>query len=106
MAIGESQAALNIVDPMVVYGQIFIGVALILGAFIRFALLMAALQMLLFYLPVLWPAYNPVLDDHIFYILAFGFLGAVGAGRVFGLDAIIEKWRPVKEAPQLAYALG
>ena len=104
--IGESQAALNIIDPLVVWGQILIGFALFFGFFTRFALLMAAIQMLLFYLPTLWPEHNPFLDEHIFYIGSFALLGALGAGRIFGLDALIEKSEPLKRVPQLEYALG
>ena len=103
---GESQAALSVIDPLVVYGQIFIGFSLILGIFTRLGLLMGASQMLLFYLAALWPAHNPFLDEHIVYILLMALLGALGAGRILGLDALIERWAPVKKVPTLEYALG
>ncbi|MFQ6019932.1 MAG: DoxX family protein [Dehalococcoidia bacterium] len=103
---GESQVALDVVDPLVVYGQILIGFSLILGIFTRFGLLMGATQMFLFYLAELWPANNPFLDEHIVYILLMALLGALGAGRILGLDALIEKWEPMKRVPQLEYALG
>jgi thiosulfate dehydrogenase [quinone] large subunit len=103
---GQSQVALDMVDPLVVYGQIFIGFSLILGVFTRFGLLMGAIQMFLFYIVQLWPPFNPFLDEHIVYILIMALLGALGAGRILGLDAFIEKWQPVKRVPKLAYALG
>ena len=103
---GTSSAAVTVIDPLVVWGQILIGFALFFGIFTRFALLMAATQMFLFYLPQLWPEHNPFLSEHIFYIGIFAVLGALGAGRVLGLDALIEKWQPVKRLPQLEYALG
>jgi len=103
---GESQTALNIVDPLVVWGQILIGFSLILGIFTRFGLLMAGTQMFLFYLAALWPANNPFMDDHIIYMGVFALLGALGAGRILGLDALIEKIKPVRKVPQLQYALG
>ena len=103
---GESQTALNIVDPLVVWGQILIGLSLILGIFTRFGLLMAATQVFLFYLAQLWPANNPFMDDHIIYMGVFALLGALGAGRILGLDALIEKIEPVRKVPQLQYALG
>jgi thiosulfate dehydrogenase [quinone] large subunit len=103
---GESQTALNIVDPLVIWGQILIGFSLILGIFTRFGLFMAATQMFLFYIAQLWPANNPFMDEHIVYIGVFGLLGALGAGRVLGLDALIEKIQPVQKVPQLQYALG
>ena len=103
---GQSPAALDIVDPLVVYGQILIGFSLILGVFTRFGLLMGAIQMFLFYIVQLWPEFNPFLDEHIVYIFLMALLGALGAGRILGLDAIIEKWGPVQKVPPLEYALG
>jgi thiosulfate dehydrogenase [quinone] large subunit len=103
---GESQTALNVVDPLVVWGQILIGFSLLLGIFTRFGLLMAGTQMFLFYLATLWPANNPFLDEHIVYLWVFGLLGALGAGRILGLDALIENIKPVKKVPQLQYAMG
>ncbi len=103
---GTSTAAVNVIDPLVVWGQILIGFALFFGVFVRFALLMAATQMFLFYLPQLWPEHNPFLSEHIFYIGAFAVLGALGAGRVLGGDALIEKLEPVKRVPVLNWLLG
>lgn len=103
---GESQTALDIVEPLVVWGQILIGFALFFGFFTRLALFMAATQMFLFYLPTLWPEHNPLLDEHIFYIGTFAVLGALGAGRILGIDAYIEEAEPVKKMPVARYLLG
>ncbi len=103
---GTSTAAVNVIDPLVIWGQIAIGFALFFGVFTRFALLMAATQMFLFYLPTLWPEHNPFLDEHIFYIGIFAVLGALGAGRVLGVDALLERTAPVKRMPALGYAMG
>jgi|DewCreStandDraft_5_1066085.scaffolds.fasta_scaffold01510_6 thiosulfate dehydrogenase [quinone] large subunit len=104
--LGENQTALTVIDPLVVWGQILIGFSLILGLFTRFGLLMGAVQMFIFYLAQLWPEFNPFLDEHIVYILVMALLGALGAGRILGLDALIERWEPVKRTPALQYALG
>ncbi len=103
---GQSSAALSVIDPLVVWGQIFIGLALVFGLFTRFALVMGSTQMVLFYLAQLWPANNPFLDQHIFYILMMALLWALGAGRVLGLDGVIERWQPVQHVRPLQYALG
>jgi len=103
---GQSGTALDVVDPLVIYGQILIGLALILGVFTRIALLMAAIQMFLFYLVQLWPPNNPFLDDHLVYILIFALLGALGAGRILGLDAFIENRGPVRRISALKLVLG
>jgi len=67
---------------------------------------MGATQMVLFYLAQLWPEQNPFMEEHIVYILLMALLGALGAGRFLGLDAIIEKWQPVRRVPGLEYAIG
>jgi thiosulfate dehydrogenase [quinone] large subunit len=103
---GESQAAVNVVDPLVVWGQILIGFSLVLGIFTRFGLFMAAIMVFMFYLAQLWPANNPFLDDHIIYMALFALLGALGAGRILGLDAVIEKIGFIRKIPLLEYALG
>jgi thiosulfate dehydrogenase [quinone] large subunit len=103
---GQSGTALNLIDPLVVYGQILIGLALIFGLFTRFALFAGIIQLSLFYVAQLWPENNPFLDQHIFYILTMGLLAALGAGRVFGLDGVIERWEPVRHVRPLQYALG
>lgn len=104
--LGSSSSAVAIVDPLVVWGQILIGLALLLGLATRFALLMAAFQMLLFYLAQLWPEHNPILSEHIFYIGTFGVLAALGSGRVFGLDLWLERARLVRAFPRLKWMLG
>jgi thiosulfate dehydrogenase [quinone] large subunit len=103
---GESQTAINVIDPLVIWGQILIGFSLVLGIFTRFGLLMASLMVFMFYLAQLWPANNPFLDDHIIYMAVFALLGALGAGRILGLDAVIEKIDLVKRIPPLQYVLG
>jgi thiosulfate dehydrogenase [quinone] large subunit len=103
---GTSSTAVDIIDPLVVWGQILIGFALFFGFFTRFALFMAATQMFLFYLPTLWPEHNPFLDEHIFYIGIFAVLGALGAGRVLGVDAYLEETEVVKKNPALRWLLG
>lgn len=103
---GADPTAVAVIDPLVVYGQILIGFALVLGVFTRLALLMAGAQMLLFYAAALWPEHNPFLDEHIFYIGAFAVLGALGAGRILGLDALIEKTPFVRSHAWTRWLLG
>jgi thiosulfate dehydrogenase (quinone) large subunit len=50
--------------------------------------------------------YGWVVNDHIVYaVLLFG-LGAFGAGRILGLDAIIERSKIARENQFLRYLLG
>ena len=92
-----SMAGSGLVDSLVVYGEIGIGISLLLGFFLRFGALSGALMMALFYLSILPGEYGPI-DDHIIYILVFALLAATGAGRYIGLDKYIEKLSFVKRS--------
>ncbi len=74
------------------WGLTLIGLALILGIFVRLASIAGATMMLLYYFPILdfpYPnAHAFIVDEHIVYIFAFLVLASFRAGRVFGL----EKW--------------
>lgn len=103
-----------IVDPMVIFGQVLIGLALALGLFFRLAALAGALQMIFFWLAAFqgglmegFPiAHGYVVDYTLVYaILLFG-LGAWGAGRILGLDSKLEESDIVRQNPSLRYLLG
>ncbi len=52
------------------------------------------------------PANNPFLDEYLFYVGIFATLGALGAGRIFGLDYYIEKTAFVQKNRWLTWLLG
>ncbi|APW99133.1 hypothetical protein CHINAEXTREME_15740 [Halobiforma lacisalsi AJ5] len=103
-----------IVDPLVVFGQVLIGLALLFGVFFRFAALMGAIQMLFFWtaawqggLAAGFPVEHGYFVDSTFvYLLLLFGLAAWGAGRVMGLDARLEKAGVVRRNPWLRYLLG
>jgi thiosulfate dehydrogenase (quinone) large subunit len=94
-----------IVNWMVVFGEIAIGVALVLGIATRFAGAMGSLMMV-FFLLAAWQFGNGIVNEHLAYALFTGFLAYIGAGRYYGLDAVIEKIQVVRATPQLRYVLG
>ena len=103
-----------IIDPMVVFGQILIGLALLLGVFFRFAALMGALQMSFFWTAA-WqgglaaglPMENGyVIDSSFVYMLLLFGLGAWGAGRLLGIDRYLEETAIVRNNQWLRYLLG
>ena len=65
----QSLAGNVVVDWLFMLGLLGIGVALILGIGLRIAGWSGALLMLLMWLAVLPPANNPIVDDHIIYML-------------------------------------
>jgi thiosulfate dehydrogenase [quinone] large subunit len=103
-----------IVDPMVVFGQILIGLALLFGAFFRFAALMGAIQLSLFWTAA-WQgglmagfpvAHGYFVDSSFVYMLLLFGLGAWGAGRILGVDRVLEETELVRNTPWLRYVLG
>ncbi|WP_442905067.1 DoxX family protein [Haladaptatus sp. ZSTT2] len=90
---------IGLIDPLNAWGLTLAGLALMLGAFVRWSAFWGAIMMLFYWaaalqggilagLPI---AHGWVVDDHIVYAaLLFG-LGAFGAGRILGVDAYLEK---------------
>jgi len=105
-SLGRSDAALSVIDPLVIWGQILIGVTLTLGLFTRSGLFWAAAMMMMFYLAQFPPANNPFMDEHLVYIVVFALLGALGAGRILGLDALVERLPWVKRNRLATLLLG
>jgi thiosulfate dehydrogenase [quinone] large subunit len=106
VSLGQSPSALDVIDPLVMYGQVLIGGALILGLFTRFALLMGAAMMFLFYIAQFPPEYDLFLDYYIVYILVYLMLGVLAAGRVWGLDGYLEKNTKLFQAKWLKGVMG
>lgn len=103
-----------VVDPLVMYGQVLIGLALLFGAFFRFAAAMGGIQMVFFWLSSFEAGFMAGLpvehgflveDTLVYAILLFG-LGAWGAGRIIGVDQIIEEKEVVRENEWIRYLLG
>lgn len=103
-----------LVEPMVMFGQILIGLALLFGILVRFAAFCGALMMSMFWMGA-WQggllAGFPVehgyfVDSSLVYVLLLFGLGAWGAGRIVGLDARLERTDLVRNNPSLRYLLG
>lgn len=109
-----SMAGSPIVDALNMWGLTLTGLALILGAFVRWSAFWGAVMMLFYWLASLQGgllaglplAHGWVVDDHIVYAaLLFG-LGAIGAGRIVGIDEYLESTSIVENNPWLRYLLG
>jgi len=73
------------------WGLTLIGVALILGVFVRLSSIAGVALMVLYYFPVLEFPYIPgahayIVDDHVIYALVFLVLAGFCAGRIWGLE--------------------
>jgi thiosulfate dehydrogenase [quinone] large subunit len=106
---------LPIVNVLVKYGHLLIGISLILGIGVRLSSASGALLLLMYYFPRLDFPYvgNPsyfIVEYHLFYALALAYLGAIRAGQIVGLENWFAKLAfvaPIFERrPQLRAAFG
>ena len=92
-------------DVLVPFGQILIGMALILGFATRFSAVMGFLMMA-FITTASWDFAHGWLNSTRFLGIVTLILGAIRAGEVYGVDAIIDEQPIVKRTPVLRYVLG
>lgn len=109
-----NMAGSPVIDFLVPWGLTLTGLGLILGALVRWNAFWGAFMMIMFWAASLtgglaagFPLeHGWFVDDHMVYaILLFG-LGALGAGRLYGLDAIIEDLPTVVKNKWLKFFLG
>jgi thiosulfate dehydrogenase [quinone] large subunit len=107
-------AGSGIIDMLNMWGLTLTGVALILGAFVRWSAFWAAVMMVFYWLAALQGGlmaglpleHGWVVDDHIVYaVLLFG-LGAFGSGRILGVDKYLENTDWVRKNRWVRYLLG
>ncbi len=89
------------VDWLFMLGLLLIGLALILGVGMKIATYTGSLLLLMMWLSLLPPSNNPIIDDHIIYILALFVLKNLEAGKVFGFGKIWSQSTIVKKFPIL-----
>lgn len=99
-------AGVPFVDLLVQWGLTLTGVGIILGAALRWNAFWASFMMLTFWASSLPLEHAIVVDEHVVYVTALGLLGVVGAGRVAGVDAWLERTAVVERYPRLRYLLG
>jgi thiosulfate dehydrogenase [quinone] large subunit len=99
---GSTEAAINVIVPL---GEVLIGVGLILGALTRSAAFFGAVMMFFFYFGgEHWR--RGLVNGDLLGLLLFVTIILVGAGRVWGVDAYLEKTTFVRNRPWLRYLLG
>ena len=97
----QTMAGQPIVDWLFMLGLLLIGVALILGIASRLATFGGSVMFALMYLAVLPPEHNPLIDEHIIYILILLGLYTDEAGNHWGLGRKWQQWPLVKNHPWL-----
>jgi thiosulfate dehydrogenase (quinone) large subunit len=96
---------------LVEYGHMLIGLSLISGLLVRVSSPFAILLMVLYWtahmdFPYIEDANNYLIDYHIVYVGVLGYLIFKNAGRVWGLDGLVERWHLVDHYPALRPLVG
>ncbi|MEM7331186.1 MAG: hypothetical protein AAF490_03770 [Chloroflexota bacterium] len=97
----QSMAGNPVVDILLVGGQLLIGLSLILGVGVKIAGYSGALMMLLIYLSAFPGEFNPLIDEHIIYIVLLIGLAQAEAGKVLGLGKVWAETDIVQKYPIL-----
>ncbi len=107
---GQTEWFLAFVNVAVPWGEVAIGLGLMVGFLTRLAAFFGALMMLFFYFGNWDLAHGPINSDFM-YMLVFLSVAALGAGRILGLDAYVEQYEVdgqslIQRYPILEYVLG
>jgi thiosulfate dehydrogenase [quinone] large subunit len=95
---------LTVIDTLVVFGEIAIGFALILGLATRFAAVMGTILMALFFVSN-WSFANGPFNEQFYYGLIALVIAYVGAGA-YALDSVVSKLVITQRIPAVRYVLG
>jgi len=79
------------------WGQVLLGIALILGIGVRWTSVLAAIMMTLYYLPLSFPRpddHSYIVNYHFIYTIGFLVLWATRAGSAYGLGGWLAKQAP------------
>lgn len=93
----HSLAGNVVVDWLFMLGLLLIGSAFILGIVVKIAAYSGSVLMVLMWLASMPLKTNPIVDEHIVYILVLLTLASVGAGQYLGLGNWWKKQKLVKE---------
>ncbi|WP_332899085.1 DoxX family protein [Haladaptatus sp. CMSO5] len=107
---GQTQWFVDFLAIAVPWGELLIGLGLIVGALTRLAAFFGAFMMLMFYFGN-WSIEHGVINGDFAYMLVFLAVAAFGAGRILGLDTYLERiefrGEPLIERyPRLQYIFG
>jgi len=85
VGLAGSESTMTVINVLVPWGQIGIGIGLILGLLTRFSALMGTLMMIFFFLAA-WEFEHGIVNQHLTYAVVTGFIGYIGAGNFYGVD--------------------
>lgn len=68
-------AGIAVVDWLFMLGLLFVGLTLIFNRYVKLGCIAGSIMLLLMYLALMFPENNPIIDDHIVYILVLALIG-------------------------------
>jgi thiosulfate dehydrogenase [quinone] large subunit len=104
VSLAGNAGLMSVIDTLVVFGEIAVGAALILGLATRFAGVAGALLMALIYVAG-WSFANGPFNEAFFYGVIAATIAYTGAGA-YALDSVVEKLPIIQRVPVVKYALG
>ncbi|MFC6784754.1 DoxX family protein [Halobaculum halobium] len=110
VTMGSTGWFVDFVNVAVPWGEVLIGLGVIVGGFTRLAAFFGAFMMLLFYLGN-WDISHGYINGDFAYMLVFLSVAAFGAGRIIGIDQYIEGYdlggeTLIERYPWMRYLLG
>jgi len=100
---------LPIINAVNEWGQLLLGISLILGIAVRLSTTLGAILMALYYVALPFPYPNPqsfIVDQHIIYALIMIYLGASNSGKAYGLVGWCSKLPICSKFPRLRKLIG
>lgn len=70
----HSLAGVAVVDWLFMLGLLFVGLTLMFNRYVKWGCIAGGLMMILMYLALLLPENNPIIDEHIVYILVLALI--------------------------------
>ncbi|NHN43288.1 DoxX family protein [Halorubellus sp. JP-L1] len=107
----ETAWFVSFVDLAVPWGELLIGIGLVVGLLVRLAAFWGAFMMAMFYFGN-WSIEHGIVNSDLAYVVVFLAIAAFGAGRILGLDAYVESYEfadgrtLLEKYPRLDYVLG
>lgn len=97
----KSLAGYAVIDWLFMIGVLLLGLALIFGIGVKIASFFGVILLSLMWLATLPPEHNPILDEHIIYLIVLIGVYKANAGRTLGLGKYWVKTKLVKKYPIL-----
>ena len=96
-SLANSDTILVVVNFLNIWGQILIGISLIIGLFSTSAAIAGAVMIAFYYIAIPpFTGYNIFVDKNLLELFGFLIVAIFPSGNILGLDLLVEKYRSLK----------